>query len=140
MGKKISRQLFAVDGNIRYVAVNQAGRIVEMEQNPRWPSYNPATTDEMEELIVNPVVLELARRRGDLDLEGIRYVVLRYGLQYQLVVPYRQGHVSIGVELEADVIAVAAKVLGSLGLDKKGPRRATQASGGRGAPARNRGE
>ncbi|HVT19156.1 MAG TPA: hypothetical protein VHQ90_23625 [Thermoanaerobaculia bacterium] len=123
MGKKISRQLFAVDPGIRYVAVNQAGRIVEMEQNPRWPSYNPATTDEMEELIVNPVVLELARRRGDLDLEGIRYVVLRYGLQYQLVVPYRQGHVSVGVDLDADVVAVAAKVLASLGLAKRGRRR-----------------
>jgi hypothetical protein len=123
MGKKISRQLFAVDPSIRYVAVNQGGRIVEMEQNPRWPSYNPANTDEMEELIVNPVVLELARRRGDLDLEGILYVVLRYGLQYQLVVPYRQGHVSVGVDLDADVVAVAAKVLASLGLAKRGRRR-----------------
>jgi hypothetical protein len=114
MHQRLSHQLFDLDPRIRYVAVNQGGTIVEMEQSPLWPSYNPPRTDEMEELIVNPVVLELARRRGDLDLQGIRYVVCRYGLQYQLIVPYAQGHVSIGIELEADVTAVANKVLARL--------------------------
>ncbi len=102
--------------HIRYVAVNQSGRIVEMEQSPKWPSYNPADTDRMEELLVNPMVLELTRRRGDLDLGGIRYVVIRYGMQYQLVFPYKQGHLSIGVELEADVTGIATKVVQHLGL------------------------
>ena len=60
----ISSQLFELDLNIRYVAINQRGQIVEMEQNPRLPSYNPPDTDRMEELVVNPVVLELAKRRG----------------------------------------------------------------------------
>jgi hypothetical protein len=77
MSNGISNRLFELDSNIRYVAVNQRSRIVEMEQNPKWPSYNPPDTDRMEELIVNPVVLELAKRRGVLDLDGIRYVVIR---------------------------------------------------------------
>ena len=105
-----------MDPNIRYVAVNQSGRIVEMEQNPKWPSYNPAETDRMEELIVNPAILELAKRRGDLDLDGIRYVVIRYGLQYQLVFPYKQGHMSIGVESKANITEVAGKVARHLTL------------------------
>ncbi len=106
----ISGQLFELDPNIRYVAVNQQGQIVEMEQNPRWPSYNPQDTDRMEELIVNPVVLELAKRRGDLDMDGILYVVIRYGVQYQLLFPFKEGHLSIGVELKADITEVAHKV------------------------------
>jgi hypothetical protein len=53
----------------------------------------------MEELIVNPIVLEIARRRGNIDMNGIRYVVTRYGTQYQLLMPYKEGHISIGVEM-----------------------------------------
>lgn len=70
--KGISNRVFELDPNVRYVAVSQSGRIVEMGQNPKWPSYNPVETDRMEELIVNPVILELARRRGDIGLDGIR--------------------------------------------------------------------
>lgn len=110
MDSKISAGLFDLDPNIRYVAVNQKGQIVEMEQNPKWPSYNPVDTDRMEEIIVNPVVLELVSRRGNLDLDGVHYVIIRYGLQYQLVFPFREGHLSIGVELRADITAVALKV------------------------------
>lgn len=116
MGRKLGEQLFDLDSNIRYVAVNQDGKIVEMEQNPIWPSYNPGETDRMEELIVNPIVLDITKRRGDLDLDGIRYVVIRYGLQYQLLFPFEQGHLSIGVELQADITEVAHKVARHLGL------------------------
>ena len=116
MYEKIGLQLFELNSNIRYVAVNQKGRIVEMEQNPKWPSHNPADTDRMEELIVNPVILDLAKRRGDIDLNGIRYVVIRYGLQYQLLFPFKEGHVSVGVELKADIATVANDVAKHLGL------------------------
>ncbi len=112
----ISSQLFELDLSIRYVAINQRGQIVEMEQNPRLPSYNPPDTDRMEELVVNPVVLELAKRRGDLDLDGILYVVIRYGLQYQLLFPFEEGHLSIGVDLKADITEVAQKVAKHLSL------------------------
>ena len=116
MHEKLSPRLFPLDPDIRYVAVNQAGTIVEMEQRPDWPSYNAPETDRMEEFIVNPVVLELAKRRGDLDLGGIRYVVIRYGMQYQLLLPYKAGHVSVGVELKADVISIANRIAECLSL------------------------
>ena len=34
MSEKISPRLFDLDSNIRYVAINQRGLIVEMEQTP----------------------------------------------------------------------------------------------------------
>ena len=114
--EKIASRLFELDPDIRYVAVNQRGRIVEMEQNPKLPSNNPHDTDRMEELLVNPTVLELAKRRGDLDLDGIRFVVIRYGPQYQLLFPYREGHISVGVELKANVTDVASRVAEMLSL------------------------
>ena len=112
--EKLSPRLFQLAEGIRYVAVNLGGEIVEMEQHPAHPTFNPHDTDRMEELLVNPVVIDLTRRRGNLDLDGLRYVVIRYGLQYQLVLPYRDGHVSIGVERDADVIRVAERVAASL--------------------------
>lgn len=116
MSEKISAKLFDLDSNIRYVAVNQNERIVEMEQNPKWPSLNPTETDRMEELIVNPTILELTRRRGNLDMDGIRYVVVRYGTMYELIFPFKDGHLSIGIELNANPTEVAQKVAKCLGL------------------------
>src|SRR6267378_6490397 len=115
-GEKLSTRLFRTEPKIRYVAVNQKGKIVEMEQSPSHPSYNPNETDRMEELIVNPIVLELAARRGNLDMDGIRYVVIRYGTQYQLLIPYGEGHLSIGVELQDNPVEIASKITAALKL------------------------
>ncbi|MGA8904103.1 MAG: hypothetical protein WB661_03750 [Candidatus Bathyarchaeia archaeon] len=116
MSEKISARLFGLDANIRYVAVNQNERIVEMEQNPKKPSLNPTETDRMEELIVNPIILELTRRRGNLDMDGLRYVVVRYGTMYELIFPFKDGHLSIGIELNANPTEVAQSVAKCLGL------------------------
>jgi len=116
MNEKVSGKLFDLDGNIRYVAINQKERIVEMEQNPKRPSLNPTETDRMEELIVNPIILELSRRRGNLDMDGLRYVIIRYGTMYELVFPYKDGHLSIGVELNANPTEVAENVANWLHL------------------------
>lgn len=112
----LSSKLFALEPRIRYVAVNQNGHIIEMQQSAAHPSYNPPESDRIEELVVNPVVLELAARRGNIDMDGIRYVVIRYGTQYQLLFPYEQGHVSIGVELHDDPLEIARKVIPALEL------------------------
>ncbi|MEE9289015.1 MAG: hypothetical protein V3U69_05450 [Bacteroidota bacterium] len=116
MFEKLSGRLFELDENIRYVAVNQRGKIVEMEQHPKWPSHNPVETDRMEELIVNPAILELARRRGDIDIDGLRYVIIRYGPLYILSFPFKDGHISVGLQLNADPIDVAHKVAKDLNL------------------------
>jgi len=108
--------LFDLDPNIRYVAVNQRERIIEMKQNPERPSLNPTETDRMEELIVNPISLEAARRRGNIDMKGIRYVIVRYGTMYELIFPYKHGHLSIGVDLNAKPTVVANTVAKCLKL------------------------
>lgn len=116
MSDKLSTQLFKLEPKIRYVALNQNGKIVEMEQSPQHPTYNPPESDRIEELIVNPVVLEITKRRGNIDMDGIRYVIIRYGTQYQLLMSYKQGHISIGVELEDDPIEIAGTVAKHLNL------------------------
>jgi len=65
---------------------------------------------------VNPTVLGITARRGNIDMDGIRYVVIRYGTQYQLLLPYRDGHLSIGVNLEDDPIEITRKVAAALDL------------------------
>ena len=100
--------LLPLDPAIRYVAVNQDGRITEMTQ--RIASHNPVATDQIEELIVNPTVLNMVQRRGALDLGGAEWVLIRYGLQYQLVFPYKQGHVPVGLEPEADALRLAPRI------------------------------
>jgi hypothetical protein len=70
----------------------------------------------MEELIVNPTVLEVTSRRGNIDMDGIRYVVIRYGAQFQLIMAYLEGHLSIGVELQDDPVEIAGKVAAALDL------------------------
>ncbi len=112
----IGNQLFAVDDDIRYVAVNQSGKIVEMTQNPNLPTTNPHETDRFEETVVNPIVLNLAVYRGNLDMDGTRYVMIRYGTMYELIFPYLQGHLSVGVELKAHVTQVAEKIARALNL------------------------
>lgn len=114
--EKLSECLFRLEPKIRYVALNQNGQIKEMRQSPLHPSYNPPESDRIEELIVNPIVLEITARRGNLDMDGIRYLIIRYGTQYQLLLPYRDGHLSIGVNLEDDPVEIARKVAAALGL------------------------
>jgi len=106
---KLASSLFALDENIRYAAVNQRGAIDEMLQRDGHASFNPPETDRMEELIVNPVALELFARRGNLDLGGVRFLVVRYGVQFQLILPWRAGHVSIGIEADGNPLAIAVR-------------------------------
>lgn len=114
--EKLSEHLFRLEPRIRYVALNQRAQIKEMRQSPQHPSTNPPESDRIEELIVNPIVLEIAARRGNIDMDGIRYVIIRYGTQFQLLLPYQDGHLSIGVNLEDDPIDIARKIAAALDL------------------------
>ena len=106
----IAPQIFALDPGVRYVAVNREGKITEMEQNADHPTLNPHTTDEIEEKIVNPTVLDITQRRGALDNYGVRHIVIRYDDFNQLVIPIEDGHVSIGLELDVDTAKMAERV------------------------------
>ena len=42
-----------------------------MEQSVQHPPFNPQKTDEMEVLIVNPVIVEIASRLGSFDMDEV---------------------------------------------------------------------
>ena len=89
--------LFDLTPEIRYVAVYEDGDL-SMRQRPGIGQASAAESDRYEELLVNPTLLKLTSQRGDIDCGGLRYVVVRYGYFYQLVVPIDRGHVSVAFE------------------------------------------
>ena len=101
----ITRRLFAASPAIRYVAFYQAGELFS-EQANGLSRASASETDRFEELLVNPSLLTLAKQRGDLDCGGLRYLIVGYGNFYQLVRPYKAGHVSVCIDLGGDPIAL----------------------------------
>jgi hypothetical protein len=101
--------IFGLGPHIRYVAVGE-GQRVETAQRDGLENASESGSDFFEELLVNPTLLGLARRRGELDCGGLRHLIVGYGNFNQVVVPTQAGHVSVCVELDADAGAVAAQV------------------------------
>ncbi len=71
---------------------------LSMRQRPGTGQASAAGSDRYEELLVNPTILKLSTQRGDIDCGGLRYVIVRYGNFYQLIVPTNRGHVSVAFE------------------------------------------
>jgi hypothetical protein len=95
--------VFAISPDIRYVAVAH-GQQVHMRSRPDLHNASSGDSDLYEELLVNPALLPLATRRGDIDCGGLRYLIIGYGHFHQLVVPVAGGHVSIAFELGASPV------------------------------------
>ena len=108
-GGALIERLFAISPDVRYVALYRDG---ELEQRSR-PAQNASSSesDRYEELLVNPALLLLTQQRGDIDCGGLRYVVVRYGDFFQLVVPTDGGHASICFEPHGDPVAHADRIL-----------------------------
>jgi hypothetical protein len=98
-----------MSADVRYVAVAH-GQKVAMRQRSDVNTPSGADSDRFEELLVNPTLLTLARQRGEIDCGGLRFVIVGYGNFHQLVMPFRDGHVSIAVELGADPLAWAERI------------------------------
>jgi hypothetical protein len=103
--------VFELGSHVRYVAVAH-GQEVVMRERSDLADASSSDSDLYEELLVNPALVLLARQRGDIDCGGLRYVIVRYGNFFQVVLPRRDGHVSVAVELTADPTAVAEDVVG----------------------------
>jgi hypothetical protein len=81
-----------------------------------------SVSDRFEELLVNPAIIELARRRGEIDCGGLRYVIVAYGNFFQLVIPLTGGHASIAIERDAsvaDVLPHVSRVLSAHSFDHR---------------------
>ena len=112
--KDLADRLFDLSNEIRYVAVEAAGQ-VETRSRPGLENASSSESDRYEELLVNPTLLTLARRRGEIDCGGLRYLIVGYGNFHQMVIPTDDGHVSVALELGADPTEHVPAVLGLIG-------------------------
>ena len=92
--------LFALSPQVRYVAV-LAGKELLLRERPGLTGASASETDRYEELLVNPAVLTLLRRRGELDCGGLDHVWIRYGNFWTGLFPTAEGHVNVGLEPDA---------------------------------------
>ena len=100
---------------VRYVAVSVDGTEPVLWERDPGPDSSSSESDRYEELLVNPTLLTLAGRRGDIDCGGLDYLLVRYGNFFQLVVPTSTGHVSVCLSPEADVGHLTRQVLAAIG-------------------------
>lgn len=97
----VAEAVLAAARSIRYVAVSVGGVLVTKVAEGR-ENASAAESDYFEEVLVNPTMLGLAARRGQLGCGGLDYVVVRYGHFFQLVIPAADGHLSVCVEPDAN--------------------------------------
>jgi hypothetical protein len=98
----LARLLFGISPAVRYVATYSRGQL-ELNQREGLKATSTSESDKYEELLVNPALLTLLSRRGDIDCGGLSYVLVRYGNFFQLVVSTPGGHVSVALEPSADL-------------------------------------
>jgi hypothetical protein len=103
------REVLAVSPDVRYVAVYHDGRLASGER-PGLAGASSSESDRYEELIVNPAILTLVRQRGNIDCGGARFVLIRYGSFYELVVPIAGGHLSVGLEAASRALDLAGRI------------------------------
>jgi hypothetical protein len=94
---------------VRYVAVYRDGRL-EMRSRHGIAGASSSESDRYEELLVNPTLLKLASQRGDIDCGGLESLLVRYGNFYTYIMPTRWGHVSVGIEPDADAIEIGRQI------------------------------
>jgi hypothetical protein len=111
----LAGELLALDPGIRYVALAQGDLLTTVaREGPAGAS--SAESDRFEELLVNPTILGLAGRRGAIDCGGLLFFVARYGHFFQLVLPLADGHLSVCIELSANVLQLAGRIRERMGL------------------------
>jgi hypothetical protein len=109
----IADKLFARHAAVRYVAVLDGSQLT-LRERPGVADASAAESDRYEELLVNPALLTLTSRRGEIDCGGLDYVIVGYGNFQQLVVPTPTGHVSVAVEHGTDPLTVLPDVRAGL--------------------------
>ena len=101
--------LFHLTTKIRYVSIYSAGQLF-MRQRPDILHASASDSDRYEELLVNPTLLTLTRQRGEIDCGGLMYIIIRYEFFFQLVVPLKEGHISIAFEPQAEPMNYVGQV------------------------------
>jgi hypothetical protein len=97
---EVSDALFALSPLVRYVALLQ-GKELRLRERPGLSGASASETDRYEELLVNPGVLTLLGRRGDIDCGGLDHLWIRYGNFWTGLFPLADGHLNVGLEPQA---------------------------------------
>ncbi len=105
-------EIHALSPRIRYVAVYRDGKLASAVK-PGLSAASSSESDTYEELIVNPALLTLVTQRGNIDCGGAQFLLVRYGNFFEYVAPVAGGHVSVGIDAEADPLALAPRIAGA---------------------------
>jgi len=105
--------VMALGAAIRYAALAHGAEITirlrpDLRQGDGVTS--SGETDRYEELLVNPAILLLTTRRGEIDCGGLDHIIVGYGNFHQLIMPIEDGHLSVAIERNADPRAFIAPV------------------------------
>jgi hypothetical protein len=103
-------EIFGLSSAVRYVSVYCSGKL-ESRQRDNLSTASQSESDKYEELLVNPTILTLVNQRGNIDCGGARFVLIRYGNFYQLLVALSNGHVSVCFELTSNPIDYAEAIM-----------------------------
>jgi hypothetical protein len=112
----IAERIAELGDAVRYVAVSDGGSEPEIWERDSGSDSSSSESDRCEELLVNPTLLTVAGRRGDIDCGGLDYLLVRYGNFFQLVVPTSSGHVSVCLNPDANIAELTQQVLEILAI------------------------
>jgi len=107
--QSLKDKIFRISKDIRYVAIYTDDELITSER-PGIENTSSSESDKYEELIVNPTLLKLVTQRGNIDCGGAMYVIIRYGSFYEFVMPLKNGHLSVGIELNSDLVSTVAAI------------------------------
>jgi len=107
--QSLKDKIFRISEDIRYVAIYTDDELITSER-PGIENTSSSESDKYEELIVNPTLLKLVTQRGNIDCGGATYVIIRYGSFYEFVMPLKNGHLSVGIELNSDLVSTVAAI------------------------------
>ena len=113
-------RVMALGAAIRYAALARDADIVTRlrpDLKPGDGTTSSGESDRYEELLVNPAVLLLTQRRGDIDCGGLDHVVISYRNFHQLVIQLDDGHLSVAIERTADPQSFVAPIRRLLAQD-----------------------
>lgn len=101
-GEKLLDAILELSPTIRYAAVHVGAGEPLLRERAGGSVGTAADSERWDELVVNPVLIELAARRGDVDCDGLDYVLVRYRRFYNLVLPLERGHLSVVIEPDGE--------------------------------------
>ena len=106
-------RVMALGAAVRYAALAHGADIVtRLRPDLRADdgTTSSSETDRYEEMLVNPAILLLTKRRGEIDCGGLDHIIVGYGNFHQLIMPIEDGHLSVAIERNADPRAFIAPV------------------------------